>query len=411
MNILFDGAITKENADLQKKRAKVMMYGTWKVGKTSAMSQLPKAYFIDTEDASDWCQNEILSRGGIIKKTSSFDEVNKIVEFLVSHNPGVMDNGEPYEYWSLVIDSLTPLYLNLQESLSKDGGGLTIQQWGKLKTIWKNFMLKILDLDMNVFFTAHETVEYGPEMVRAGTKPDSEKRDPHWADFVFVLELADKNNMDSDRYAITKGQRSPIGKPIFPARFRWSYNAFREYLMNFFGNDILERTPRTIVLATQEQTDILRNLINLLNYPDDEVMKWLEKARVDTLDKLSYEQSQACIDKLEKLRKQKAKELSDPKFIPPPAPTKTKAKKESDNFGAPETTPTTSETDNTNAEIGKVANAIQNMELLTTVEELSDYWNDHVAWFNLLTNAEAREYETAYKGFMDKLKKPKDLLS
>jgi len=403
MNIMFDGAITKENADLQKKRAKVMMYGSWKVGKTSAMSQLPKAYFIDTEDATDWCQNEILSRGGIIKKTSSFDEVSQIIEYVGNHNPGVMDNGEPYEYWSLVIDSLTPLYLNLQETLSKDGGGLTIQQWGKLKTKWKNFMLRLLDLDMNVFATSHETVEYDAEMVRIRTKPDSEKRDPHWFDFIFVLELADKNNKSSDRYAITKGERSPIGKPIFPDRFRWSYNAFSEYLFNFFGVDILERTPKTVMLATQEQIDTLRNLINLLNYPEEDVAKWLEKARVDNLDKLSGEQSQACIDKLEKLRKQRAKELSDPQFKASSEKPKPKTKKESD-AGVPETTSDMpSETD-------RVQRAIGTMELLTTIDEILDYGKDHADFYKLLTDKEKVAYSEAYEGFKDKLKKPKDSL-
>lgn len=399
MNIMFDGAITKENADLQKKRAKVLMFGSWKVGKTTAVSQLPKSYFIDTEDATDWCQNEILSRGGIIKKTSSFDEVSQIIEYLGSHNPGIMD-GEPYEYWSLVIDSLTPLYLNLQETLSKDGGGLTIQQWGKLKTKWKNFMLRILDLDMNVFVTSHETVEYGAEMTRIGTKPDSEKRDPHWFDFDFLLELADKNDINSDRYIITKGQRSPLGKPIFPNRWRWSYNAFSEYLFNFFGVDILERTPRTIVLATQEQTDILRNLINLLNYPDEDVAKWLEKARVDTLDKLSYEQSQKSINMLEKLRKQRAKELSDPKFSPEKSNPKEK-KESADEL---------EQSDNTPEESDKVAGAIQAMELLTTLEELANYRNDRLEWEKTLSINEKSEYTSAYKGFMDKLKKPKDSL-
>jgi len=328
-NKLFDGSITKENADLQKKRAKVLMYGGWKVGKTTAMTQLPKSYFIDTEDATDWCQDDILKRGGVIKKTSSFDEVSDIVDYLSENNPGVVDN-EPYEFWTLVIDSLTPLYLNLQEKLSKDGGGLTIQQWGKLKTQWKTFMLKLLAIDMNVFATSHETIEYGPEMVRIGTKPDSEKRDPHWFDFIFVLELADKNNKNSDRYCITKGERSPLGKPIFPDRFRWSYDAFKTYLIDFFGVDILERTPKTITPSTPEQVDKLRNLINLLNFPQDDLNKWLEKARVDSIEKFSYEQSEASIDRLEKIRKQRAKELADPDYKAQNKPIKKKTESEED---------------------------------------------------------------------------------
>lgn len=309
-NKLFDGAITQETSALAIQRAKVLMYGTWKVGKTSAASLLPKAFFIDTENASDWCRNEILSRGGVIKKTSNFDEVNDLVAFLEKNNPGVND-GKPYEFWTLVIDSLTPLYLNLQEKLGGKDGGLSIQQWGKLKSMWKNFMLKILSLDMNVFVTSHESVEYGAEMVRVGTKPDSEKRDPHWFDFIFLLELAIKDDPKSDRMAVCKGQRSPIGKPIFPPRFRWSYESFHQYLLDFFGVDILERTPIVATPATQEQTDKLANLIMILNYPQADVDKWLEKANVDTIMELNADQTQKCIDLLEKLRAKRAKELAD----------------------------------------------------------------------------------------------------
>ena len=311
-NKLFENAITINTASKVVNRAKVMLFGTYKVGKSTAASQLPKTIFIDTENAERWVRDSVLSGGGIIKKISNFDEVDELTDFLLLNNPGIDDNGNPYEYWNLVIDSLTPIYLNLQDKLSKDGGGLSIQQWGKLKSIWKNFMLKLTTrLDMNVFVTVHETTEYGADMIRLGVKPDSEKRDPHWFDFIFQLELQDRNDINSSRMAVCKGQRSPMGKPIFPNRFRWDYTSFHKYFFDFFGEDILERTPVAIKLATDEQVEKLNGLINMLNYPEDKVQLWLDKASVDSIAKLSDTQIGGCIAMLDKERQKRAKELAD----------------------------------------------------------------------------------------------------
>ena len=66
--------------------------------------------------------------------------------------------------------------------------------------------------------------------------------------------------------------------------------------------------------------------------------------------------------------------------------------------------------DSPKEESSEVARIIQDMELMTTVEELSNFWNSHADWYKAITNDDKIAYSGAYKKLMDKLKKPKDSL-
>jgi hypothetical protein len=47
---------------------------------------------------------------------------------------------------------------------------------------------------------------------------------------------------------------------------------------------------------------------------------------------------------------------------------------------------------------------------MTTVEELSNFWNSHADWYKAITNDDKIAYSGACKKLMDKLKKPPDSL-
>ena len=58
----------------------------------------------------------------------------------------------------------------------------------------------------------------------------------------------------------------------------------------------------------------------------------------------------------------------------------------------------------------KVAKTFIDMELLTTVAELSAYWNDHLDLYKSFTEDEKVEYLSGYKKFVEKLKTSEDSL-
>jgi len=72
--------------------------------------------------------------------------------------------------------------------------------------------------------------------------------------------------------------------------------------------------------------------------------------------------------------------------------------------------PVTTQTEIPKEDSAEVTRIIQDMELITTVEELSSFWNSHADWYKAITNEEKIAYSGAYKKLMDKLKKPKDSL-
>jgi hypothetical protein len=58
----------------------------------------------------------------------------------------------------------------------------------------------------------------------------------------------------------------------------------------------------------------------------------------------------------------------------------------------------------------KVNKLLEDMALMTTVEELSNFWNANAEWYKSLNGDDKILYSGAYKKFMDKLRVPKDSL-
>jgi hypothetical protein len=116
------------------------------------------------------------------------------------------------------------------------------------------------------------------------------KGDDYLYDYIFRLEL-----INGKRIAITVKERAEIGEQKFPEMFEWSYENFKK----FYGADILEKTSSPVAMATPEDVDKIKKLLEVVKVEEDLVSKWLTKADCDSFEKFSKEQIEKCIAFLE----------------------------------------------------------------------------------------------------------------
>lgn len=270
-----------------QKRLKALFYGMSGVGKTTASINFPKVYLIDTERGSENSQyTKVLSeKGGVVFQTSDFDELMKEVKALLT---------EKHDYKTLVIDPLTTLYNDLLDKSAIKNGTDFGKHYTEANKKIKHLLNLLLRLDMNVIITSHSKNEYGQNMSVLGQTFDCYKKLDYLFDLVFEIQKRGK-----ERVGLIKKSRIET----FPdgETFPFSY----EEIAKRYGKEILERDAIAEVLASKEQIERLKDLIDLYKEPEEVVQKWLDKANASTFEEMSEEVIKKIITHMENKSKPK----------------------------------------------------------------------------------------------------------
>lgn len=275
--------------EVKEKRLKMFVFGEAGVGKTIAALQFPNAYIIDTEKGTDFYSDIIIEKGSAVFQSTSVEDIRDEVKKLLTTK---------HEYKTLIIDPITQVYNSLQEKWTrtfekyaetekaKEVGDFGMRYWGKVKGDFKSLQRMIMQLDMNVIITAHQKDVYGSGFSKIGVTFDSMKGEDYLYDLVF--RISKKGN---DRIAETIKERAIPGKQKFPADFTWSYENF----LKFYGQEIIQKESTPILLATDEQVERIKKLIEIVKIEDSEVEKWMTKADVTEWSEMTQEQIEKCI--------------------------------------------------------------------------------------------------------------------
>lgn len=280
-----------------EKRLKALFYGMAGAGKTTAAINFPRPYLIDTEKGAENSQYvSILEKGGgAVFQTNDFDELIKEVKALLN---------EKHEYKTLIIDPLTTLYNDLLDKCAnqlksvakeKDATGTEFgRHYGEANKKMKQLLNLLLRLDMNVIITSHAKNEYAGNMTLVGTTFDCYKKLDYLFDLVFEVQRRGK-----ERTGLIKKSRIET----FPdgETFPFSY----EEISKRYGKEILEREAVAEILASKEQIERLKELIELFKEPEEVVQKWLDKANASTFEEVSDEIMKKLIVHMENKSKPK----------------------------------------------------------------------------------------------------------
>jgi DNA polymerase III delta prime subunit len=276
-------------------RLKLLLAGPPGCGKTTAATQFPHCYFIDTERGANKKQytDAILAGSGVYFGVDDGgadpDEVLKEVEALTKTR---------HEYRTLVIDSFTTLFEAKQEEAARKVG----TDYGKHTDVanrWAKQLFRLLTmLDMNVVVTSHVKDSWaGGE--KGAPVPDGFKKASYLFDLVLMLD-----RVGTKRIAMVEKTRYSE----FPDRdrFEWSYGE----LERRWGQVRIEREAVPVKLASAEEITTLKGFFDAVNLSDDDRQKFIEKNGAEKFEDLTAEVVQGAI---ERCRKQLQKVMGDAK--------------------------------------------------------------------------------------------------
>jgi hypothetical protein len=121
---------------------------------------------------------------------------------------------------------------------------------------------------MNVVITAHAKNEYGPKLEVLGTTFDGYKKLDYIFDLVLMLDREHNSKYRAATVVKTRLKEFPDGE-----RFPWNY----EELKRRYGQERLEKGVDRIELATPEQIEEFRSLLNQLSEQEVKELK-IDKA-------------------------------------------------------------------------------------------------------------------------------------
>lgn len=273
-------ALKAQKPETIEKRLKLFLFGSPKVGKTTAALNFPSVYLIDTEKGSvhDQYVNLMQANGSQVFHTNDVDDVIEEIRTLGT---------EKHSFKTVVIDPVTMLEADLVEKAEKEFGAGDMRIWGKRDRKMKRLLNLLNKLDMNVIVTAHGKIDYGPNMTRLGTTFDAWKRWPFAFDLIIEIE-----KRGADRVALVRGSR--LETFVESEVFTWSYDEFKRRY------PIIEKDVEPVILATAEQVSELKSLLDLVKMPEGTLDKWLTAANVDVLEDMPSSSIEKCIELVRK---------------------------------------------------------------------------------------------------------------
>lgn len=291
---------SKENPDgspFQKahsldKRLKLFLWGDSGVGKTTLALEFPKPVVIDLEGGADLYGD---SFDFDVLRASTADQVMEAAEWLLSH---------AHPYRTLVIDPITVYWDALQKKWSdvflrrnKGSKGyrfefydLQPRDWMTIKAEFKDFIRKLIALDMNVIVTARQKVQYadGAFMKTIGETFDGEKSLPYLFDTIVRLSRDERGRFLGE---CLKDRSHTLP----PGEFECAFARFEE----LFGKQALGRQARPTTFATDEQKRQIREHIARFDMTPEQVTRRLGAYDADSLDELTGENARVIIGKFE----------------------------------------------------------------------------------------------------------------
>ena len=281
-----------EQARSLKKRLKLFLWGDSGTGKTTLALQFPQPAVIDLEGGADLYGDAFDFE---VLRAQTADEVAGAIDWLLTH---------PHTYRTLVIDPITIYWDSLQRKwsdifLRRNKGtkghkfefyDLQPRDWMTVKAEFKDFIRKLIALDMNVIVTARQKVQYGDSgfMTAIGETFDGEKSLPYLFDTIVRLHRDDKGRFLGECLK-DRSNKLPGGS------FECSFPVFEQ----LFGEDMLTRQAQPLALATDGQKQQLRTYIEQFGVTPEQVTQRLAAYGADSLDTLTEEHANAILNKFE----------------------------------------------------------------------------------------------------------------
>lgn len=283
-------AIAPKKAEPSK--PKILIFGAPGVGKTWASLDFPGVYYIDTEGGANLSHytDKLKKSGGMYFGTEqgslSFETVIEQIQALATEN---------HVFKTVVIDSITKLFNHEIANEAERLGDKNVFGADKKPAIafMRRLVCWIQRLDMNVVLVAHEKALWGKD--DKGQRADIGVTFDCWEKLEYELDLCLNIILAGDRRLSRVKKSRLLGFPD-ASTAPWSYEKFAEA----YGKDVIEKDTQQIILATKEQLDELKELMEVVKLADGQQSKWLTAAKAETLEEIDTDKMQKIIDYVRK---------------------------------------------------------------------------------------------------------------
>jgi hypothetical protein len=271
-------ALRAKPPTLEPNRIRALIYGNKGVGKTHFAVSIPNVYYIDTEGSLKYKRfvEKLTENNSSSIALYELEEIIREVKELISVK---------HDYKTVVIDSISFPYNLLShlevERLTKKSPNTEGTEFGanmaKAKRLTFHLGMLLTRLDMNVIVTAHEKTKYqkGEEI---GKEPDVNEKMGYALGTQIHLRIQGKSIkafIEKSRYQELKNQELI------------DFDDGYETIKKLFGEEVFLRESTTEELASEEQITEVRRLQVLLNYPEENLQKWMINKKSQTIEEVN----------------------------------------------------------------------------------------------------------------------------
>lgn len=272
----------KKPAEVQQNKPFVLIYGAMGVQKSWQSLGFPAPFYADTENANNKpAYLERLNKAGGIyfgveEGSQDFEEVINQVKALST---------EKHEYKTFVLDSLSKIHnIELTKEMERLGDKDAFGASKKPAINKTRRLINALDrLDMTKIIICHERALWANEK-QIGTTFDAFDKLGYELDLILqIVKTGDSHN------AFIKKSRLP---GFLDSSFPWNYEEFAKR----YGKDIIEKDAVQLTLATKEQLQEIKSLLEVWKAPAGQEDKWFAAAKCDSFEEMDSEKLDKIIN-------------------------------------------------------------------------------------------------------------------
>jgi len=269
-------------------RARILVFGPPKNGKTYGLCGFKNALYIDTEGGAlePQYQNQLESAGSMyVGPDEGSQDHEKILQAMKALGT------TKHKFTTIIYDSLSKLF---DSQVAADLDRMTDKAIKQKKELESTFgaekkgairfvrrLIRWADmLDMNLILVCHSKDKWADGEI-VGTTFDG------WAKLEYELHIA--LNVVNRKAVVTATRYQEFEKG---ASFDWNYCEF----IKRYGSEPIESAAHAVAIATPEQVEQLTKLLSVRKDADELTEKWLKAADADSFAEMKAEHITKCIE-------------------------------------------------------------------------------------------------------------------